>query len=70
MAMRASLVTQMVTNPSATQETWVSSLGQGDPLEKRMANPRQYSCLEDCMDRGAWQATVHGIAKSQTRLKD
>ena len=32
-------------------------------------NPLQYSCLENPMDRGAWQATVHGIAKSQTRLR-
>ena len=31
-------------------------------------NPLQYSCLEISMDRGAWQATVHGVAKSQTRL--
>ena len=30
----------------------------------------QYSCLENSMDRGAWQATVHGVAKSQTRLND
>ena len=29
-------------------------------------NPFQFSCLENSMDRGAWQATVHGIAKSQT----
>ena len=29
-------------------------------------NPLQYSCLENPMDRGAWQATVHRIAKSQT----
>ena len=29
-------------------------------------NPLQYSCLEDSMDRGAWQATVHGVAKSRT----
>ena len=28
--------------------------------------PLQYSCLEDAMDRGAWQAIVHGAAKSQT----
>ena len=33
-------------------------------------NPLQYSCLENPMDRGAWQATVHGITKSQTRLGD
>ena len=32
-------------------------------------NPLQYSCLENPMDRGAWRATVHGIAKSQTSLK-
>ena len=29
-------------------------------------NPRQYSCLENPMDRGAWQGTVHGVAKSWT----
>ena len=33
-------------------------------------NPLQYSFLENPMDRGAWRATVHGAAKSQTRLSD
>ena len=33
-------------------------------------NPLQYSCLENFMDRGAWQATVHGVAKSWTRLRN
>ena len=33
-------------------------------------NPLQYYCLENPMDRGAWQAIVHGVAKSQTRLSD
>ena len=33
-------------------------------------NPLQYSCLENPMNRGAWQATVHGVAKSQTQLSD
>ena len=33
-------------------------------------NPLQYSCLENSMDSGAWQATVHGVAKNQTRLSD
>ena len=33
-------------------------------------NPLQYSCLENPMDGGAWQATVHGISKSWTRLSD
>jgi len=32
-------------------------------------NPLQYSCLENPIDRGAWQATVHGVAQSWTRLK-
>ena len=32
-------------------------------------NPLQYSCLENPMDRGAWRATVHAVATSQTRLK-
>ena len=35
-----------------------------------MAPPLQRSCLENPMDRGAWWATVHGVAKSQTRLSD
>ena len=33
-------------------------------------NPLQYSCQESPMDRGAWQATVHGVGKSQTQLSD
>ena len=32
-------------------------------------NPLQYSCLENPMDRGAWQVTVHGVTKSWTQLK-
>ena len=45
------------------QETWVQSLGQEGPLEKEIGNPFQYSCLENPMDRGAWLATVQGVAK-------
>ena len=33
-------------------------------------NPLQYSCLQNSVDRGAWWATVHGVAKSQTQLSD
>ena len=33
-------------------------------------NPLQYSCLENSMDGGAWQATVHGVTKSRTRLSE
>ena len=39
-------------------------IGEGD------GTPLQYSCLENPMDGGAWRATVHGVAKSQTRLSD
>ena len=34
------------------------------------SHPLLYPCLENSMDRGAWQATVHGVAKSQTQLSD
>ena len=40
------------------------------PVEEGNGNPLQYSCLENPMDRGAWKATVHGVAKSWTRLRD
>ena len=59
----------MVKNPPAMQKTRVHSLGQEDPLEKGIGKPLQYSCLENPMDRGAPQATVHGITKNQTQLK-
>ena len=103
----ASLVTQLVKNPPAMQETWVRFLGWEDPLEKGQAThsslvflgfpgssdgkestcnvedlgsipgsgrfhgegnggPFQYSCLENPMDGGSWQATVHGTTKSKT----
>ena len=42
--------------------------GMGRSLGGRNGNPLQYSCLENSMDRGAWLVTVHGVAKSQTRL--
>ena len=47
-----------------------SILGSGRPPGKRNGNPLQYSCLENPKDRGAWQATVHGVTKSQTQLSD
>ena len=65
-----SLVVQMVQNPPTMWETWVGSLGWEDPLEKGTGYPFLYSCLENSMDRGAYQATVHGIAKSWTRPSD
>ena len=38
--------------------------------QRRQWHPLQYSCLENPMDRGAWWAAVHGVAKSRTRLSD
>ena len=52
------------------QETGVQSLGQEDSPGEGNGNPLHYSCLENSMDRGAWQATVHGVAKSQIQLND
>ena len=52
------------------QETDIWSLGQEDPLEKGMANPLQCSCLENSMDKGAWQAIVYGVTKSPTWLNN
>ena len=43
--------------------------GSGRSPGKGHGSSLQYSCLENPMDRGAWQATVHGVAKSQTQLK-
>ena len=40
--------------------------GLGRSLGEGHGNPLQYSCLDDFMDRGAWWATVHGVAKSRT----
>ena len=57
---KASLGAQMVKNLPTMQETWVRSCGAGN------GNLLRYSCLEDSMNRGAWWATVHGVAKSQT----
>ena len=43
--------------------------GSGRPPGGGHGNPLQYSCLENPMDRGAWQAAVPGVVKSQTRLE-
>ena len=45
-------------------------LGLGRSLGEGRSNPLQYSCLENFMDRGAWQATVHEVAQGQTQLSD
>ena len=49
-----------------TQETWVESLGQEDPLEEEMATHSNTLVWRVPMDRGAWQAAGHGVTKSWT----
>ena len=44
--------------------------GPGRSPGEGNGNPLHYSCLENPMDGGAWQATVHGVAKSQTQMSD
>ena len=55
----------VVKNPLA-HAGWIPGLGRS-PGEG-LGNPLQYSCLENRTGRGAWRATVHRVAKSQTQL--
>ena len=54
----------MVKNLPAMQETGVRSLGWEDPLEEGMATRSSIFAWRIPMDRGAWQATVHGVTES------
>ena len=60
------LVAQLVKNPPAMWETWVRSLGWENPLEEGMAIHSSILAWRVPVDRGTWQATVHGVTKSQT----
>ena len=64
----ASLVAQMIKNLPAMRETWVRSLGWEDPLEEGTATRSSIPAWRIPMDRGAWQATGHGVAESQAQL--
>ena len=56
---------------STSNEGGLGSIpGSGRSPGEGNGNPFQYSCLENPMDGGAWWATVHGVAKSRTRLSD
>ena len=68
--LRAFLVAQRVKNLPAMQETWVRFQGQDDPLEEGMATHCSILAWRIPMDRGAWWATVHGVAESQTGLSN
>ena len=63
-------MTLMVENLTAMQETQVQSLGQEDPLEEGMATHSSILAWRIPVDRGAWQAAVLGVVKSQTQLRD
>ena len=57
---------QTVKNLFAMWKTWVQSLGCEDPLEEGMTIHSSILAWTIPLDRGAWRATVHGVAKSQT----
>ena len=61
-----SLVAQMVKNPPAMWETWVQSLGWEDTLEEGMETHSSILAWRMPVDRGAWKATVHRVAKNPT----
>ena len=70
--MGASQVVLVIKNPlaNAGEARDVGSIsGQERSPGGGHGNPLQHSCLENAMDRGAWWATVHGVAKSWARLK-
>ena len=61
---------QLVKNLPANAGDVGSIPGSGRAPGGGNGNPLQYSCLRNPMERGAWQATVQGVAESQTRLSD
>ena len=63
-------VAQVVKEYACNEGDLPSVPGLGRSPGKGKGYPLQYSCLENPMDRGAWQATVYGITKRQTRLSD
>ena len=65
-----SQVAQTVKNLPAVQETWVPSLGWEDPLEEGVATHFSVLAWRIPMDRGAWWAAVHGVARRWTELSD
>ena len=61
-----SLVAHVVKNLPAMLDTWVPSLGREDPLEEDMATRSSILAWRIPVDREAWRAAVHGVAKNQT----
>ena len=67
---KGSLVAQRAKRLPATRETWVRSLGGEDPLEKEVATHSSILAWKNPVDRGAWRAPVHGVARSRIQLSD
>ena len=67
--MNTEMIKNMPANAEDASDTG-SIPGSERPPGGGNGNPLQYSCLETSMDRGAWRATVHGVAKSRTQLSD
>ena len=63
------VVKNLPANPGDIRDA-ISISGLGRYPGEGNGNPLQYSCLENPMDRGAWQAIVHRVAQSRTRLSD
>ena len=66
----AFLVAQTVKNLPTMRETWVQPLGLEDALKEDMATHSSILAWRIPTGRGAWRATVHGVAKSQTQLSN
>ena len=61
---------QSVKSLPAMWETQVQSLGREDPLEKEITTHSSMLAWKNTTDGGAWRATIHGVAKSQTQLNN
>ena len=59
------VVKNQTANAGDTRDSCLIPRSEKSPIEGN-GNPLQYSCLENSMDRGAWQATVHGATENQT----
>ena len=63
-------MTQTVNNLPVVRDTWVQSVRWEDPLEEGMETHSSILAWSFPLDRGAWWATVRGVAKSRTQLTD
>ena len=69
-AFHVALVTKNLAPNAGDTRDAISIPGSGRSGTEGNGNQLQYSCLENSIDLGAWQTTVHGVAKGQTQLSD